>query len=59
MAEVAIDISTQAPKILTADAVQSSHVAVTTGCGDARPGFPGKRYLDRTLADRCRGASIW
>src|SRR5665647_1280992 len=45
MAEVGIDISAQTPKVLTADAVQSSDVVITMGCGDACPIFPGKRYL--------------
>ena len=51
MAEVGIDISTQSPKILTADAVQASDVVITMGCGDACPIFPGKRYLDWDLED--------
>jgi len=51
MAEVGIDISTQTPKILTADAVQASDVVITMGCGDACPIFPGKRYLDWDLED--------
>lgn len=51
MAEVGIDISSQAPKILTVDAVQASDVVITMGCGDACPIFPGKRYLDWDLED--------
>ena len=51
MREVGIDISAEAPKILTADAVQASDVCVTMGCGDACPVFPGKRYLDWKLDD--------
>ena len=51
MAEVGIDISTQEPKVLTADAVQASDVVITMGCGDACPIFPGKRYLDWALDD--------
>jgi arsenate reductase len=51
MAEVGIDISAQTPKVLTADAVQSSDVVITMGCGDACPIFPGKRYLDWDLED--------
>ncbi|MFF4321402.1 arsenate reductase ArsC [Streptomyces sp. NPDC001568] len=51
MAEVGIDISAETPKVLTADAVQSSDVVITMGCGDACPYFPGKRYLDWTLED--------
>jgi arsenate reductase len=51
MTEVGIDISAQTPKVLTADAVQSSDVVITMGCGDACPIFPGKRYLDWDLED--------
>ncbi|MFI2206952.1 arsenate reductase ArsC [Streptomyces sp. NPDC020192] len=46
MAEVGIDISAETPKVLTTEAVQSSDVVITMGCGDACPVFPGKRYLD-------------
>jgi len=48
---VGIDISAQTPKVLTADAVQSSDVVITMGCGDACPIFPGRRYLDWDLED--------
>ncbi|MFE3032805.1 arsenate reductase ArsC [Streptomyces canus] len=51
MKETGIDISAETPKVLTADAVQSSDVVITMGCGDACPYFPGKRYLDWTLDD--------
>ncbi|MFF0446750.1 arsenate reductase ArsC [Streptomyces sp. NPDC004609] len=51
MAEVGIDISAETPEILTVEAVQSSDVVITMGCGDACPFFPGKRYLDWELAD--------
>jgi arsenate reductase len=51
MAEVGIDISDQRPKVLTTDAVESSDVVITMGCGDACPVFPGKRYLDWQLED--------
>jgi arsenate reductase len=51
MKEVGIDISAEAPKILTPDTVQESDVCVTMGCGDACPYFPGKRYLNWELDD--------
>jgi arsenate reductase len=51
MAEVGIDISDQRPKVLMTDAVESSDVVITMGCGDACPVFPGKRYLDWQLED--------
>ncbi len=51
MAEVGIDIIYQRPKILTVDAVRSSDVVITMGCGDTCPIFPGKRYEDWDLED--------
>ena len=51
MAEIGIDLSHEVPKKLTTDAVQSSDVVITMGCGDACPVFPGKRYLDWDLTD--------
>ncbi|MDK0521454.1 arsenate reductase ArsC [Streptomyces sp. ML-6] len=51
MAEVGIDISAEVPEVLTVDAVRSSDVVITMGCGDACPVFPGKRYLDWRLDD--------
>ncbi|MGX1372716.1 arsenate reductase [Streptomyces canus] len=51
MEEVGIDISAQTPKVLTTEAVRSSDVVITMGCGDACPVFPGKRYLDWQLED--------
>ncbi|XVQ06534.1 arsenate reductase ArsC [Spirillospora sp. CA-255316] len=51
MGEVGIDIAAEVPKVLTVDAVQSSDVCITMGCGDVCPVFPGKRYLDWTLDD--------
>ncbi|MFC5669028.1 arsenate reductase ArsC [Streptomyces incanus] len=51
MRESGIDISAETPKVLTTEAVQSSDVVITMGCGDACPYFPGKRYLDWQLDD--------
>ncbi|WP_392896341.1 arsenate reductase ArsC [Streptomyces sp. LN699] len=51
MSEVGIDISAQAPKVLTVDAVRASDVVITMGCGDTCPVFPGTRYLDWKLDD--------
>jgi arsenate reductase len=51
MNEVGIDITGEAPKILTVDAVRDSDVVVTMGCGDTCPVFPGKRYEDWELTD--------
>ncbi|MGX6508841.1 arsenate reductase ArsC [Rhodococcus sp. SJ-2] len=51
MAEVGIDISAENPKILTVDAVQTSDVVITMGCGDTCPVFPGTSYRDWVLED--------
>ncbi|MFD4971568.1 arsenate reductase ArsC [Streptomyces sp. NPDC058424] len=51
MKEVGVDISARKPKVLTTEAVRSSDVVITMGCGDACPVFPGKRYLDWQLED--------
>ncbi|WP_040793372.1 arsenate reductase ArsC [Nocardia paucivorans] len=51
MAEIGIDITAQTPKILTPDAVQSSDVVITMGCGDTCPVFPGISYRDWDLED--------
>lgn len=51
MKEVGIDLSAEAPKVLTADAVQASDYVITMGCGDECPYFPGKTYLDWPLDD--------
>jgi arsenate reductase len=51
MAEVGVDITAEQPKILTDDAVYTSDVVITMGCGDACPVFPGKRYEDWQLDD--------
>ncbi|MBF6216079.1 arsenate reductase ArsC [Nocardia puris] len=51
MREVGIDITDQAPKILTLDAVESSTVVITMGCGDTCPVFPGISYRDWDLDD--------
>lgn len=51
MAEVGIDITAEAPKLLTTDAVSRADVVITMGCGDTCPSFPGKRYEDWSLTD--------
>lgn len=51
MAELGIDIATQAPKVLTGDAVEASDVVITMGCGDVCPLFPGTSYRDWELED--------
>ncbi|MGI5456460.1 arsenate reductase ArsC [Streptomyces sp. CA-249302] len=51
MHEAGIDISAETPKILTVEAVRTSDVVITMGCGDSCPVFPGKTYLDWKLDD--------
>ncbi len=51
MAEVGIDISDQCPKLLTREAVETSDVVITMGCGDACPIFPGISYRNWELDD--------
>ncbi|MEV3965583.1 arsenate reductase ArsC [Nocardia sp. NPDC050193] len=59
MTEVGIDITGQAPKILTPDAVESSTVVITMGCGDTCPVFRGISYRDWDLPDPAgRGVEV-
>jgi arsenate reductase (thioredoxin) len=51
MAELGVDIAQEHPKLLTTEAVETSDVVITMGCGDACPVFPGKRYEDWALDD--------
>ena len=51
MAELGIDITGASPKTLSGDAVQSSDVMITMGCGDNCPYFPGVSYRDWKLPD--------
>ena len=49
MDEVGLDTSGEQPKLLTRDTVAATDVAITLGCGDACPYFPGERYEDWAL----------
>ena len=51
MAEIGIDITAATPKVLTGEAVESSDVVITIGCGDTCPYFPGVSYRDWKLDD--------
>jgi arsenate reductase (thioredoxin) len=51
MAELGIDITAARPKVLTGDAVQTSDVVITMGCGGTCPYFPGVSYRDWKLDD--------
>ena len=48
-AEIGLDLSREFPKRLTDDGVRAAAVVITWGCGDARPVYSGKRYLDWVL----------
>ncbi len=51
MAEVGVDMSQEFPKPLTDEFVRAADVAITMGCGDACPIYPGKRYEDWEIED--------
>ena len=51
MSEIGIDITAASPKVLSDDAVESSDVVITMGCGDTCPYFPGVSYRDWKLDD--------
>src|ERR1700744_5263479 len=51
MAELAIEITAQVPKVVTPDAVEASDVVITMGCGDTCPYYPGVSYRDWKLDD--------
>lgn len=51
MAEVGIDITDEFPKPWTDEIVRAADVVITTGCGDACPLYPGKRYEAWELTD--------
>lgn len=50
VSELGVDMRQEFPEPTT-DAVQSSDVVITMGCGDVCPIFPGKRYEDWNLND--------
>jgi len=51
MSEIGLDLGQEFPKPLTDDVVAAADVVVSMGCGDACPVYPGKRYLDWSVAD--------
>ncbi len=51
MQEIGIDITSATPKILTDNAVETSDVVITMGCGDTCPYYPGVSYRDWKLED--------
>ncbi|MCZ2837511.1 arsenate-mycothiol transferase ArsC [Modestobacter sp. VKM Ac-2985] len=46
-----ITVTDAFPKPLTDDVVRAADVVITMGCGDACPVYPGKQYLDWSVAD--------
>jgi len=51
MAELGVDITAAKPKVITSDAVRTSDIVITMGCGDACPYFSGVSYRDWKLPD--------
>jgi len=51
MDELGVDLGQEFPKPMTDEFVQAADVVITTGCGDACPIYPGKRYEDWELDD--------
>jgi len=51
MEELGVDMGEEFPKPLTDEVVRAADVVITTGCGDACPIYPGKRYEDWDLED--------
>jgi arsenate reductase len=51
MAERGIDLDGLVPRQLEDRAVREADVAITMGCGDACPVYPGTRYEDWELPD--------
>lgn len=49
--EIGLDLSKEFPKPLKTDIVEAADVVITMGRADARPVFPGRRYLDWELPD--------
>lgn len=51
MARRGLRLDAEFPKPLTDDVIQAADVVITMGCGDSCPIYPGKRYLDWSIAD--------
>jgi arsenate reductase len=49
--QLGIDSSHEQPKLLTADMIRDSDLAITMGCGEACPYVPGATYRDWPLDD--------
>ena len=46
-----LDASRESPKLLTAEMIAASDLAVTMGCGETCPYVPGVKYVDWPLDD--------
>ena len=51
LADRGLSTGAEVPTLLTRDGVEGADVVVTMGCGETCPVFPGKRYLDWSVAD--------
>jgi protein-tyrosine-phosphatase len=51
MAEDGVEITTEVPKVLTPESVETADLVITMGCGDTCPYYPGVRYEDWDLPD--------
>jgi len=49
--KLGLDTTREHPKLLTRDAIASSAVAITLGCGEECPYVPGVRYVDWPVQD--------
>jgi len=51
LAKLGLDTSGERPTLLTRDAIASSQVAITLGCGEECPYVPGVKYVDWQVQD--------
>lgn len=49
--KLGLDTSGEQPKLLTRDAIATSTMAITLGCGEECPYVPGVKYIDWPVAD--------
>ncbi len=51
LTEAGVELADAYPKPLSEEVVQAADIVMTMGCGDACPVVPGRRSLDRPVAD--------
>jgi arsenate reductase (thioredoxin) len=51
MRELAVDLGTGMPRLLTAELAREVQIIVTMGCGESCPLVPGVRRIEWTIAD--------